>query len=231
MKQSTLVMFAALLLVGCERPLRPAVALEHDGQISLAVIAITTDSLAVSVRWGAVTDPSGIQRYEWMDTTVLPANGPVIRGSTGFLTDTLTVAKPPLNSRHEHDFSVRAVDMRGNVGPYSPKRRWALTRPDVTGPRSPDSVYIDTLVVVPEVALAVGMWPRSVSIPENGHTVIWTAMIISDDRAVCDTIGISGSLSRDTTVTYDLMTHSWQTCTSAWDSAIARARSRLAMSQ
>lgn len=228
-----MLVLVALTWAGCERALRPSVKLETDGNIALAVIAILADSVRVSVRWSAVADPSGLHHYEWWDTTTAMIGptgtiaGPSQRATTIFLTDTITVAKPPLNQRYEHMFYVMAVDNRGNRGPYSPGRKWALVRPDVVGPNAPDSIFLDTLVVVPEVALAVGLWPESITIAENERGVLWTAMVISDNRVVCDTIVITGAISRDTTVTYDLMTHGWKFCNQKWDSAVAVARSRV----
>jgi endo-1,4-beta-xylanase len=101
----------------------------------------------ISASWNAVSDPSGILRYEWRDTTIAPP-GQRAFGQTVFLVDTFAVAKPPINSRHDHEFKVRAVDGAGNVGQYSAAKRWGLVTQDTLAPGVPGGVTLDTLIRV-----------------------------------------------------------------------------------
>ena len=135
-----------LVFAACYSPVIDPI-IQQQGPASFALITVTADSVFVSARWNVATDPSGVSFYEWKDSTTSPA-GAKILGSTTFLVDTFGVVKPPINSRHDHEFKVRAVDGIGNRGPYSAGTRWAIVYSDTTGPAAPGGVVLDTLIQI-----------------------------------------------------------------------------------
>lgn len=208
---------AALVLVlavaACDSGPTNSLRLDQEiGAAHFSLIGQTTDSVSVSVSWSAVTDPSGIARYEWRDSTL---GGPVITGTTTLLSDTLTVIKPPLNGRLDHEFQVRAVDGKGNVGQYSKPTRWGITHPDRLGPSAPDTVYLDTLIVVTD-AVRIGVWPDSLSILEGKQAQLYTAILFENGTVWCDT----SQATTDPAILYNVV--AWP---GACDSATVVARS------
>lgn len=139
----------AVLLAGCwwDKGTAPV---ELIGSPSMALISVTADSVFVSASWSAVSDPSGIMRYEWKDTTIGPAAfiGQVKVGQATLTVDTFGVAKPAINTRHDHEFKVRAVDGAANVGPYSVPRRWGIIHRDTVAPGAPTGIVLDTLIII-----------------------------------------------------------------------------------
>ena len=75
---------------------------------------------SVTLAWAAVSDPSGIDRYEWVleEERTSPTIGFVIIESGS--TSAQTVAPAAYIQNHvRYRWRVRAVDGANNIGPYS----------------------------------------------------------------------------------------------------------------
>jgi hypothetical protein len=158
--------------------------IQYAGDMRMTLVAVTSDSVTIEAAWSASTDPSGVASYDWRNwrTTV---DTIVAEGLTSLLADTFSVEKPPVNSRWEYGFEIRATDGKGNVGPYSMPFRYAIVHEDRVGPSPPDTVYLDTLIIVAS-AQAIAVWPPMIEIEVGERVQFYAAVLYSDGSMRCD---------------------------------------------
>ncbi len=158
--------------------------IQFPGPVQMALVEVTTDSVAIEASWSAAVDPSGIDRYDWKNWRTT-ADTVVASGTTTLQVDTLSLEKPPINTRWEYGFEIRAVDTKGNEGPYSLPFRYAVVHEDQVGPVPPDTIYLDTLIVVGAVQ-AIAVWPESVEVDSGQSVQLYAAVLYSDGSISCD---------------------------------------------
>lgn len=112
----------------------PPPALNQPAANAVSVCAADKAQHTVRFQWSAVTDPSGIKRYELVLSEIAPR-------SYVYPTKTFTGTQPvdvnlPCNVTYR--WRVRAVDGAGNAGGWSEERQFTLA--DKSAPPAPDLV-------------------------------------------------------------------------------------------
>lgn len=166
----------------------------HDGElpqaeaaVQMSVLSATADSVSIEARWNAVSDPSGIDHYDWINWRSTP-DTVVAQASTPLPGDTFAVARPQLNETITFGFQVRAVDGAGNAGYFSQAHMWSLANDDTIPPPPPDTVVVDTLIA------AIAVWPESIELESGAEVQFYAALLLIetageavDSSIVCDT--------------------------------------------
>lgn len=170
-------LLSSFLLMGCTlEPFESSV--DEDGPptgggITVSLVDTTADVAYIAAHWSAVSDPSGILHYEWVNWRSTP-DTVVAHDSTTFLADTFVIQRPPPNEVFTFGFRIRAVDLAGNAGNFSQPHMWSFTNSDTV---PPDTIIVDTIAV----------WPADVTIAAGGMVQFYVAYLYDDGSVSCET--------------------------------------------
>lgn len=78
--------------------------------------------------WSSVSDPSGIEEYQWVVQVLNPQNETFVTVASGSTEGTSVNVTLTAGCQY-YRFTVRAVDGAGNVGPYAPYNEFSLSGP------------------------------------------------------------------------------------------------------